>query len=167
MYLSGINYESLVDGEGVRTTIFVSGCLHNCRGCHNPLTHNFNNGKEFTLELQLKIINYIKKNPLIDGITISGGDPFFSVKDTIDFILLLKKEIPNINIWIYSGFTFEEILKDKNKTELMSLCNVLVDGKFEINKRDITLDFRGSTNQRIIDIQKSLQMGEVILYETR
>lgn len=162
MYLSGINYESIVDGVGIRATIFVSGCLHNCDGCQNPKTHNFTYGKPLNNSLLKEIIKNIKSNPLIDGITISGGDAFFSPIDTIDLINTIKKDIPYLNIWIYSGFTYENIIQDNVKYNLLKLCDVLVDGKFDLSLRDITLRYKGSSNQRIINIQKSLKEKKII-----
>jgi anaerobic ribonucleoside-triphosphate reductase activating protein len=163
MYVSGINYESLVDGEGVRTTVFISGCLHACEGCHNPLTHNFQYGKPFDYEMQLDLIKYVETNPLIQGITLSGGDPFFSANDCFLFLQMFHHACPTKNIWIYSGFTYEEILEDSNKLRLLELCDVLVDGRFDITQRDITLKFRGSKNQNVINVKDSLIKGTKIL----
>lgn len=164
MNISGYINESLVDGIGVRTTIFISGCKHSCDDCQNPEVQNFNNGKEFTLDVQMDIINQIKENPLIQGITLSGGDPMFSAKEVCDFIKLVKNELENINIWCYTGFTFEEIINSKNihMINLLKMCDVLVDGRFIKNQKDITLSFKGSKNQRIIDVQKSLKNNKII-----
>lgn len=157
-------YESLVDGVGVRATIFISGCSHNCKGCHNPKTQNYKNGKEFTLELQQKIINKIKSNSLIKGITLSGGDPMFSAREVIDFVQLAKSQLENINVWCYTGFTFEEIMNsgDTDKIKLLKLCDVIVDGKFIEKQRDVTLKFRGSRNQRVIDVKRSFDKNQAI-----
>lgn len=155
MYISGIVYDSLVDGEGLRNTIFVSGCKHYCKGCHNKETWDFFYGEEFTLEKQLTFIKKCEENILLDGITISGGDPFYSIKDVVEFVKLFKKKLPYMSIWIYSGFTYEEILSDPQKKELLNLCDVLVDGLYVEELRDITLNFRGSSNQRIIILNNS------------
>jgi len=165
MNISGIVYESLVDGIGVRTTIFISGCRHNCKGCQNPEIQNFHDGKEFTLELQKEIINQIKNNPLIQGITLSGGDPMFSAKELVEFVRLAKKELNDINLWCYTGYTYEEVRysKDLDMIDLLKMCNVLVDGKFIEEQKDITLSFRGSSNQRIIDIKESLKQNKVVI----
>ena len=154
MYIGGIEYDSIVDGEGIRNTIFISGCKHMCKHCHNQQMWNFLYGEDFTFDKQIEFIQKCKENILLDGITISGGDPFFSCQDVIDFIKLYKKELPHHNIWIYSGFTYEELLLDEKKKELLMLCDVLVDGLYKEELRDITLDFRGSSNQRIIHIDK-------------
>lgn len=153
MNISGIVYDSIVDGTGIRNTIFVSGCLHKCKNCHNPETWNFNYGYEFTKEKQKEFIDRCKANKLLDGITLSGGDPMYSAKELIDFVLEYKKELPNHTIWIYSGFTYEEIKKDNNMNELLKLCDVLVDGPFIEELKDITLQFRGSSNQNIIKLK--------------
>ena len=165
MYVSGIQYESIVDGEGLRLTMFVSGCKWNCEGCHNPKTHNFINGKYFDLKLQNHIINYIKNNPMIKGITLSGGDPMFSARELVEFVKELKTKIPSINVWCYTGFTFEDITEGSDdKLELLKLCDILVDGKFNIDKRNVTLSYRGSDNQRLILVQESLKQNKCILY---
>lgn len=165
MNISGINFESVVDGEGVRIVVFVSGCLHNCKGCHNPTSHSFEAGRPFTEELQDEIIDYINKTPFISGATISGGDPMYSAKAVAAFVRRLKTEVKDISLWIYSGFRYENILQNSEMLELLKLCDVLVDGEFILEQRDMTLSYKGSRNQRIIDIQKSLTQNEIVLWE--
>lgn len=152
MYISGIQYNSIVDGEGIRNTLFISGCMHYCEGCHNPKTWDFNYGYEFTEELQDDFINNCKENILLDGITLSGGDPVYSTKELVPFLIRFKEECPNLSIWLYTGFRIEE-MKD---SELLDYCDVVVDGPFSKELRDTTLDFRGSKNQRIIYLKKQL-----------
>ena len=166
MNIVGVNFESIADGEGVRVVIFCSGCLHNCKGCHNPTSHSFTVGREFTNALQSKIISYIKNTPFISGITLSGGDPMYNAKELLPFVQRIRNEFPNKTVWIYSGFTYHEILKDNDMLELLKLCDVLVDGRFIIEQRDITLPYRGSRNQNIIDINKSINSEEVVLWNT-
>ena len=165
MNVAGINFESVVDGEGVRVVVFVSGCLHNCKGCHNPASHSFTAGQPFTQELQDEIIAYIQKTPFISGLTLSGGDPMYSAKEITPFIERLRKDVKDISVWIYSGFRFEEILKNSEMFDLLKLCDVLVDGEFILEQRDITLSYKGSKNQRIIDIQKSISDKQVVTKE--
>lgn len=165
MNISGINFESVVDGEGVRIVVFVSGCLHNCKGCHNPTSHSFKAGRPFTEELQDEIIDYINKTPFISGATISGGDPMYSAKAVAAFVRRLKTEVKDISLWIYSGFRYENILQNSEMLDLLKLCDVLVDGEFILEQRDMTLSYKGSRNQRIIDIQKSLTQNEIVLWE--
>lgn len=163
MYLCGVNFESMVDGEGVRAVIFISGCLHNCPYCHSPQTHSFTYGVEVNQELIDEINAEITKRPYISGITLSGGDCMYSPVETLK--LIKKLNIPHNNIWCYTGFTFEQLIKNNNQLQLLKHINVLVDGRFEYSKRDITLAFKGSSNQRIIDVKQSLKQGEIILYE--
>lgn len=165
MNVSGINFESIADGEGVRVVVFISGCLHNCKGCHNPASHSFTAGQPFTSDLQEKIVAYIKNTPFISGLTLSGGDPMYSAEELIPFVQKLRSEVDGVTVWIYSGFLYEEIKQDKEMAELLKQCDVLVDGEFVLEQRDITLAYKGSQNQRIIDVQKSLSMQKVITYE--
>jgi len=167
MRISGYIKESIVDGQGLRAVVFFSGCYHNCPGCHSLQTHDKNYGEEFTEERQWEIINNIKSNPLLSGVTLSGGDCFFSAKEVVKFVIKLKNEIPNINIWTYTGFTIEQLMSKKDsKYELLKMCDVLVDGKFEIENRDTTIKFAGSRNQRVIDVKESLKQNKVVLYES-
>lgn len=110
------------------------------------------------------LIEEVKNNPLLDGITIAGGDPFFSANEVSEFIQRLKSSVPDINIWIYSGFTYDEILQNQDYLSLLKLCHVLIDGRFVNEQKDLTLLFRGSKNQRIIDIHKSLESNSVQLF---
>lgn len=153
MYISGIQYESVVDGYGIRNTIFVSGCLHYCKNCHNPQTWDFNYGYEFTEDKQNNFIKKCKENPLLDGITISGGDPLYNAIEVLNFIKRYKKNNSTHTIWIYSGFTIEQIVKNDIMLNLIKECDVLVDGLFIEELKDMSLPFRGSSNQRIIDIK--------------
>lgn len=162
IYTMGITYSTIVDGVGWRDSCYCSFCNHNCFDCHNPQTHNISNGKPKTIT---ELFNLLTKNPRTN-ITFTGGDPMYQHKG---FTMLAKmiKEKTDKTIWIYSGFTYEEIINDKNKLNLLKECDVLVDGKFEMNKRDITLAFKGSSNQRIIDVQKSLKQNKIIEYDWR
>ncbi|CAB1254256.1 anaerobic ribonucleoside-triphosphate reductase activating protein [Clostridium sp. MT-14] len=158
--LAGIVYESLVNGPGMRRVFFAQGCRHNCRGCFNPSTHDFNGGE---LRDTDELIEQIKGNPLITGITFSGGDPFEQAEE---FSYMADKiKALGLNIWCYTGYTFEYILYNTQNEYWQSLINdidVLVDGKFEENKKDCRLKFKGSSNQRIIDVKKSLKTHKVV-----
>lgn len=142
-----IYHDSVVDGEGFRTVIFFAGCPHYCKGCHNPDSWAIKNGTEMTVN---EIVNEAL-NPLTD-ITLSGGDPFFQANVTKEVAKRFKKH--GKNIWAYTGWTLEELLtsQDQDKLELLSYIDVLVDGRFDLNKRDLTLPFRGSSNQRILEL---------------
>lgn len=156
----GYYSESFADAPGVSCVIFISGCRHNCKGCHSPGTHDFSNGIELTEEVIKEINDEIDKRPFLSELVLSGGDPMYSAKEILP--ILDKLHIPHNQIWCYSGFTFEQILQNKDMKRLLERCNVLVDGMFDITKRDITLQFRGSSNQRIIDVPESLKRGRVI-----
>lgn len=160
--LSGMLSESLVNGEGLRYVIFAQICKHNCPGCFNPDTHSETGGTWFDLD---DVLHTILKNPLIDGVTFSGGDPLEQA-DKFSYLAKQLKEA-GLNIWCYTGYTYESILENLNKKvglkELISCIDVLVDGRFEQDKKDPNLKFRGSTNQRIIDVPKSLLENKVIL----
>ena len=167
MNIAGINYESINDGEGVRTVIYVSGCSHKCPNCHNPETHDVNYGVKFTNELQNEIINNIKKRPFVSGITLSGGDPlhYNNMLDVFNLIQKLKDEFPNKNIWLYTGYRIESIFKNQLQTKIIEMCDVVVDGRYMDELKDLTLKFRGSSNQCLIDVKKTLKENKIILYE--
>ena len=148
--------ETTSDGEGVRLSCYFSGCSLACKGCHNPISWDSNFGEYFGKEKQSEIIAQLK-NMIKPNITLTGGNPLESY-DLYEFVLNLKKEIPNVNIWIYSGFTIEEIILNENMLSILKLCDTLVDGRFEIDKKDLTLAYRGSSNQRIINIKEYLKI---------
>ena len=152
----------IADGEGVRVVLFVSGCSHHCKGCHNPESWNPDNGKEFTDEVKEKLFNLIDR-PYIDGLTLTGGDPLHPANiDCIEYIVNKVKEVyPDKTIWCYTGYSFEDV-KNFN---VMKHIDILIDGLFVQELRDITLRFKGSSNQRVIDVQKSLNSNEVVLWQ--
>ena len=158
--IAGVVDESIVDGPGIRYVIFTQGCPHNCEGCHNPQTHDFDGGTETTTQ---RLLEDIKKAPMLSGVTFSGGEPFAQPKPLAELAQKLKED--NIHIMAYSGYTFEQLRdsRDENVRKLLSMCDVLVDGRFELKLRDITLHFRGSSNQRLIDVQKSLDTGNAVI----
>jgi anaerobic ribonucleoside-triphosphate reductase activating protein len=160
----GFIEESINEGDGLRSVIFFSGCKHKCKGCHSPQTHDFNAGTPLTEDEINDLIVKLKANPMLTGITLCGGDPFYSCKDVIKFCKVIKKELPHFTIWAYSGFTYEEIMYDPDMKELLSYCDVLIDGPFIEEQKDLTLKFKGSTNQRIIDVKKS-SIGNIVLVD--
>ena len=159
----------IANGEGVRVALFVSGCRHHCKGCFNSMTWDFNYGKEFTEETEEEILEALKPN-YIDGLSLLGGEPFEPENQEVLVKLLrkVKERYPEKNIWCYSGYLFDEELKKEIRArceytdEMLSMLDVLVDGRFEEDKKNITLLFRGSENQRLIDVKKSLEQGQVI-----
>lgn len=154
--------DSIVDGIGIRTVIWTQGCSHNCPYCHNPKTHDFNGGDLVELE---DVIEELENLSGQDGVTFSGGDPMFQPKECA--ILAKKVHELGMNVWAYTGFTFEELIEKGNKDilEFLNNIDVLIDGRFEIDKKSLDLEFRGSSNQRIIDIPKSLENHKLVLYD--
>jgi len=157
--IAGIEKESITDGVGIRYTVFTQGCKHKCLGCHNPETHDINGGYDIAID---EIIEDLKSNPLLDGITLSGGDPFFQAKECTKLLVRIRKELKHLNVWAYSGFTFEQLLRNKDMREMLELVDVLVDGRFVLERRTLESRFKGSENQRIIDVRKSLENNKVI-----
>ena len=147
--LMDITFSSSVDGSGFRDVVFVAGCPHHCEECHNPETWDFNAGKLASCD---EVFNKLEKSS-ITNVTFSGGEPFCQAESLLYLAKRIKNETDK-TIWIYSGYTFEEIISDDIKLNLLKECNVLVDGKFEKDKKGLNLRFKGSENQRIIDIQK-------------
>lgn len=155
-----IQPDSILDGSGIRTVIWFQGCLHNCKGCQNPETHDMNGGMVVDIdEIKMKLKNLKYQS----GITLSGGDPFFQPEAALE-IAKFAKSI-GLNVWAYTGFTYEALLSDKSRLDLLKYVDVLVDGKFMIDKKSLNCKFRGSTNQRLINVKKSMEAGGVVLYD--
>ena len=154
--IAGLVPESFVDGDGIRFAIFMQGCLRNCAGCHNPETHAVDGGR---LIDTAEIISAIKKNPLLDGITLTGGEPFLQA-DAANEIACAAKNL-GLSVWCYTGFTFEELPPE---VELLKNIDVLIDGEFIESLRDLELQFRGSHNQRIIDLKKTRAQNKIVLW---
>ena len=156
--LAGVVRESIVDGPGLRFTVFCQGCPHGCEGCHNPATHDFEGGYDCEIS---KIIAAVDENPLLDGVTFSGGEPMCQPEAFTVLAEELKKR--NLNIMVYTGYTYEELLRLAETRpavgKLLELTDYLVDGRFILAQRDLTLPFRGSTNQRILDMKQTLAAG--------
>jgi len=158
---STLQSDSVVDGSGIRTVIWTQGCSHNCPSCHNPGTHDFNGGVEVDVEEIKQEISNLKNQT---GITFSGGDPVFQIDALIELSKFIKEL--NMNIWVYTGFTYEQVLELPKGREMLEFIDVLVDGKFDISKKTLDAPFRGSSNQRIIDVQESLKTNNVVLIES-
>ncbi len=160
--LSGVTGDSIVDGPGLRLTIFTQGCLHHCPGCHNPQTHDPAGGSWADTD---DILAAAAENPLLDGITLSGGDPFLQ---PVPCLALAKGAHKiGLNVWTYTGYTWEA-LREENDAEKLALLretDVLVDGPFLLAERSLELRFCGSRNQRLIDVKKSLAQNEIVLWE--
>lgn len=157
--ISGFAPNSITDGPGLRFTVFCQGCVHNCPGCHNPETHPFDIGEKYDVN---DIYQMIKKDPLVRGVTFSGGEPFCQRSGFLRLAKLLKQD--GYEIAAYSGYTYEQLIADKedDKYKLLQMLDILVDGPFVLAQRSLSAGFRGSLNQRVINIPKSLEKGEVV-----
>ena len=160
--IAGTTNDSIVDGPGLRFTIFTQGCPHHCPGCHNPKTHDFEGGEMGDTE---EIIGRMLKNPLLSGITLSGGEPLMQSEACLALARAAHQH--GLNVWMYTGFVWENLLKenDPDRMALLNETDVLVDGPFILDKRSLELDFCGSSNQRLIDVKASLKAGNVILWQ--
>ncbi len=172
MHYGNIKYFDIADGPGVRTTLFVSGCTHHCPGCFQPETWDFGFGEEFTSEVEDKILDSLSPD-YVDGLTLLGGEPMEACNQRVllPFIRRVREAYPDKDIWCYTGYTLECDLLQPSRArceatdELLGLIDVLVDGEFIEAQRDLTLLFRGSRNQRLIDLPATLEKGETVLWE--
>ena len=165
MKYHNITHDDLKNGDGIRVVLWVSGCTHKCKGCQNPMTWNPDDGKEFGSDELKEICTELSKD-YVSGITFSGGDPLHPQNlMTIETLgCYIKKQFPHKTIWMYTGFTWEEIMNDKKMTEAVKNIDVLVDGEFVESLADKKYQWAGSTNQRVIDVKKSMQKGKVIFH---
>lgn len=168
--VNGMNYAQIrkfdtANGVGIRSTLFVSGCTHRCSGCFNQDYQHFKYGHPWIQEVEDEFINHLK-NPNVHGVTILGGEPMDQIQDD-DLLHLVKriKNETNQTIWIYSGYTYEDIIAHSKRKEILTYCDILVDGPFIEELKNLKLRFKGSSNQRIIEIAKSLECGQVCLLE--
>ncbi|SCY45003.1 anaerobic ribonucleoside-triphosphate reductase activating protein [Lachnospiraceae bacterium XBB2008] len=175
MNYCNIKPNDVADGEGVRVTLFVSGCTHHCKGCFQPETWNFNYGEPYTAEVEDYIISKLSAGH-ISGLTLLGGEPFEpdNQRALVNTLRRVKKEYPDKNIWAYSGYTMDtDLIPVDGKAhcevtdEMLSYIDVLVDGEFKLELKSLMIPFRGSTNQRIIDVPQTLASGEVKEYDLR
>lgn len=162
--IAGVQKESIVDGPGIRYVVFTQGCPHHCKGCHNPQTHDFNGGKEVSIN---ELVSDIKKNPMIKGVTISGGEPFSQAKQVSKLIDNLQDK--NYDYMVYTGYKYENLLENANENngymDLLSRTDILMDGKFVEELKNENTIFRGSTNQRAIECKNSLETGNLTIHE--
>ncbi len=162
--IAGTVEDSIVDGPGLRFVVFTQGCPHHCDGCHNPETHDFAGGKVTTTDA---LFEQCMENPLCSGVTFSGGEPFCQAEALYELGSRFKSA--GKHLMCYSGWTFEELLAKAQREEsvgkLLSIADVLVDGKFDISKRSLSLQYRGSSNQRLINVQESLKTGTTVVYD--
>lgn len=178
-----IRTDDMLNGDGLRVIIFLSGCEHHCNGCHNPETWDVNSGKEFTESALEEILHELDKKH-ISGITLSGGDPLHeqNIDDVFNLVKAVKTKYPNKTVWIYTGYSLEEInllikgldeescrfnRNNKLRMDILEYCDVLCDGRFDHALADVNCPWVGSTNQRVIDVRKTLDCNEIVLYETK
>ena len=172
MKYADIKIADVANGKGVRVSLFVSGCNHHCKGCFNAQAWDFNYGKEFTEKEIDRILDDLN-HPYVAGLSLLGGEPleYSNQKGLLPLVKKVKEKFPDKNIWCYTGYKFDDDIEGNmfenwsETKELMKYIDVVVDGKFEEDKKDLNLKFRGSRNQRIIDVQKSLQTHQIIPYE--
>ena len=161
-----IKFNDVTNGEGVRVSFWLQGCDLHCKDCHNYAIWDFNGGKQYSKDVVDTVVNNIDINNIRRNISVLGGEPLHekNIDTTLDFLINVKRKKPDVNVWLWTGYEFENLNNDKQKIALLYI-DVLIDGRFELDKRDITLKFRGSTNQRIIDVKESLNQDKVILYK--
>ena len=161
--IAGVKKHTTVNGPGVRYTVFMQGCEHGCKGCHNPETHDLGGGEEVSVK---ELIDDILATKYIDGVTLSGGDPLLQAEQCRDIVEALKSN--GLDIWLYSGFTFDEVAAGKAgeaAREVLDFIDVMVDGRFIESLKSEEHIWRGSSNQRLIDVRKSLDAGEIISFD--
>lgn len=163
-YVADYKPFNFVDGEGIRCSLYVSGCPFLCPGCYNVAAQNFRYGQPYTQELEDQIIEDLSQS-YVQGLTLLGGEPFLNTQVCLKIVKRVRQEFGHDkDIWSWSGYTYDELLKDTDdKLELLNLIDILVDGRFLLEKKDLTLQFRGSSNQRIIDVPASLKQGKVVI----
>ena len=174
MHFGAIKDCDIANGEGVRVTLFVSGCTNRCPNCFQPQTWDFEYGEPFTAETEEKLLEMLHPS-YINGLTLLGGEPFEpeNQRGLISFLRRVRRELPGKNIWGYSGFTYEQLLTEGSRCrcevtdEMLSLLDVLVDGRYVEELKDISLRFRGSSNQRLIDLNATRETGEIVLLPAR
>ncbi|GBG96609.1 anaerobic ribonucleoside-triphosphate reductase activating protein [Lactococcus termiticola] len=156
---------NFVDGEGVRCSLYVSGCLFHCPGCYNQATWDFDYGQPYTAELEEQIMADLAQ-PYVQGLTLLGGEPFMNTGILLPLVKRVRKELPGKDIWSWTGYSWEELQEEsQDKQELLAEIDILVDGPFILEEKDLTLQFRGSANQRIIDVKKSKLAGRAVIWE--
>ncbi|MBP3409504.1 MAG: anaerobic ribonucleoside-triphosphate reductase activating protein [Clostridia bacterium] len=170
MYYGNIKKLDIANGDGVRVSLFVSGCRNRCEGCFQPETWNFEFGQPFTRETEGTILKALEPS-YVNGLTLLGGEPFEpeNQRELVKLLRKIRADYPEKNVWCYSGYTVEQIMGDGHphcevSGEMLSMIDVLVDGRFTLALKDISLRFRGSSNQRIIDLKASRERGEIVLW---
>lgn len=171
MRYGAIKKRDIANGIGVRVVLFVSGCTHHCKGCFQPETWDFQYGQDYTVETENEIIEALRPD-FINGLTLLGGEPFEpqNQRELVRLLRRVHKELPQKTVWAFSGYTYEQLTGESRARcevtdEMLSMLDVLVDGEFVEEKRNISLQFRGSENQRLIDVPKTRESGEIIWWK--
>lgn len=161
-----INKCDILNGNGIRVSLWVAGCEHRCPYCQNPQTWDASGGILFDESAKSKLFDALRKD-YISGITITGGDPLHTnnLEDILNLVNKIHLLFPQKTIWLYTGYTWEELMVDSKRKEIVSMCDVIVDGRYIDEKCDITLKWRGSSNQRVINVKQSISEGKIVLYE--
>ncbi|RAW15871.1 anaerobic ribonucleoside-triphosphate reductase activating protein [Paenibacillus taichungensis] len=162
MNLYGYIPESVNEGPGLRAVLFISGCRHACPGCFSPGSWSFRAGEPFTIERRQQILHEVTSHPLLEGVTLCGGDPFFSAAECASWVRQLRAARSDLTLWAYTGFVYEELITDPSRAELSQLCDVIIDGPYIAAERDVSLPFRGSRNQRIIDVGATMASQTIV-----
>lgn len=165
MNYHNITKQDMLNGEGFRTVLWTAGCEHHCEECQNPLTWDKCGGLVFDDEAKREVLESLS-DEITSGLTLSGGDPLatFNRADILELVKEVKDKYPDKDIWSYTGYTYEQLLEDETASEILKYIDVLVDGRYMKDLRDVSLNWRGSSNQRLIDVPKSLVAGKVILF---
>ena len=173
MNYHNLTYPDQNNGDGLRVVLWLSGCSHHCKNCQNPQTWNPNSGIKFDKNAFNELFDELEKD-YISGITLTGGDPMFedNLNEVYNICSFVKRQYPNKTVWIYTGYTWEELLsvygknvyRNDERQLILKYCDVLVEGRFEEDKKDVTLKWRGSSNQRVINVQESLKKGDIVLW---
>lgn len=173
MRYGAIKKRDIANGIGVRVVLFVSGCTHHCKGCFQPETWDFQYGQDYTAETENEIIEALRPD-FIDGLTLLGGEPFEpqNQQELVRLLRRIRKELPTKTVWAFSGYTYEQLTGESRARcavtdEMLSMVDVLVDGEFVEEKRNISLQFRGSENQRLIDVPKTLKSGQIVWWSAK
>lgn len=166
MKYHNITHDDMRNGDGMRVVLWVSGCDHHCKNCQNPITWDYTDGIEFS-QAEINELDTELSKEYISGITLSGGDPLHpkNKEDILNLVKYVKNNFPNKTIWVYTGYVWEDIIKDKIMYEIASLVDVIVDGEFVESLKDNKYHWAGSTNQRVIDAKKSCEEGRIVFHE--
>ena len=166
MYYHNIDHCDMLNGEGIRVSLWVSGCSLHCKGCQNPQTWRFNSGIPFDKEALQELYEALNK-PYIQGLTLTGGNPMDNIPEILHICRTVKEKFPTKDIWLYSGYTFEQLQQSQIAMCVLEYIDVLVDGPYIEEQRDISLPWRGSANQRVIAVKETLKQGEVVIFNEK